>query len=93
MKKISKMGFKCVLSGEGSDEIFGGYLYFHYAPNKEEFHKELVRKVERLHQYDVLRANKIGFSGNVEIRCPFLDRDFIDFTMNIDPELKMCHNK
>jgi len=90
MKKIREMGFKVVLSGEGSDEIFGGYLYFYYAPNREEYQKELIRKTTRLHQWDVLRANKVGFGGGIEVRCPFLDREFLDVVMNIDPSLKMC---
>lgn len=89
-KKIKEDGFKVVLSGEGSDEIFGGYLYFHYAPNAEEYHRECVRKVTRLHQWDVLRANKTGHGGGIEVRCPYLDRDFIEVVMNTDPNLKMC---
>ena len=92
-KKIREEGFKVVLSGEGSDEMFGGYLYFHYAPNPEEFHRELVRKVTRLHLWDVLRANKSGFAGGIEVRCPFLDRDLLEVVMNTDPNLKMCDLK
>lgn len=90
MKKIKDEGFKVVLSGEGSDEIFGGYLYFHYAPDREEFHRELVRKTTRLHLWDVLRANKVGYAGGIEVRCPYLDRDFLEVVMNVDPDLKMC---
>lgn len=70
--------------------MFGGYLYFHYAPSREEFQRELVRKVTRLHEYDVLRANKVGFGGNIEIRAPFLDKDLLEVAMNIDPTHKMC---
>jgi asparagine synthase (glutamine-hydrolysing) len=93
MRKIRKLGFKVVFSGEGSDEIFGGYLYFYYAPDKEEFHRELVRKTTRLHYYDVLRANKVGFGGQIEVRCPFLDRDVLEVVMNTDPYLKLCNSK
>jgi len=89
MKKIREMGFKVVLSGEGSDEIFGGYLYFYHAPDREEMQRELVRKTTRLHLFDVCRANKVGFGGNIEVRCPFLDKDLLDCVMNIDPTLKI----
>jgi asparagine synthase (glutamine-hydrolysing) len=79
-----------VLSGEGADEIFGGYLYFHKAPNADEFHKETVRKLSKLYMYDCLRANKSLSAWGVEGRVPFLDKEFLDVAMNIDPELKMC---
>lgn len=88
-RKIKSLGIKVVLSGEGADEIFGGYLYFAEAPNPAEFHKELVRKTERLHQWDVLRANKSTQAFGLEARPPFLDRTFLDSVMGIDPEHKM----
>ncbi len=91
-RKIKSMGIKMVLSGEGADEIFGGYLYFHKAPNAEEFHKETVRKLERLHQFDCLRANKAMAAWGVETRVPFLDRAFLDTAMTIAPKAKMCGN-
>lgn len=91
-RKIKSMGIKMVLSGEGADEIFGGYLYFHKAPDAEEFHKETVRKLERLHQFDCLRANKAMAAWGVETRVPFLDRAFLDTAMNIAPKAKMCGN-
>jgi asparagine synthase (glutamine-hydrolysing) len=87
---IKSMGIKMVLSGEGSDEIFGGYLYFHKAPNAEEFHKETVRKLETLHLYDNLRANKSLAAWGIEGRVPFLDKEFIDVAMNLNPKDKMC---
>ncbi|XP_027932517.1 asparagine synthetase [glutamine-hydrolyzing] 2 [Vigna unguiculata] len=88
-RKIKSLGVKWVISGEGSDEIFGGYLYFHKAPNKEEFHQETCRKIKALHQYDCLRANKSTFAWGLEARVPFLDKEFIKVAMNIDPEYKM----
>ncbi|XLR38052.1 hypothetical protein HN51_024826 [Arachis hypogaea] len=88
-RKIKSLGVKWVISGEGSDEIFGGYLYFHKAPNKEEFHQETCRKIKALHQYDCLRANKSTFAWGLEARVPFLDKEFINVAMNIDPEWKM----
>ena len=91
-RKIKSMGIKMVLSGEGADEIFGGYLYFHKAPDAEEFHKETVRKLERLHQFDCLRANKSMAAWGVETRVPFLDRAFLETAMNIAPKAKMCGN-
>ena len=89
---IKSMGIKMVLSGEGSDEIFGGYLYFHKAPNAEEFHKETVRKLDSLYLYDNLRANKSLAAWGIEGRVPFLDKDFIDVAMRLNPEDKMCKN-
>lgn len=90
---IKSMGIKMVLSGEGSDEIFGGYLYFHKAPNAKEFHEELVRKLSQLHLYDCLRANKSLMSWGVEGRVPFLDKKFLDVAMRINPKDKMCPGK
>jgi asparagine synthase (glutamine-hydrolysing) len=89
-RKIKAMGVKMVLSGEGSDEIFGGYLYFHKAPNAQSFHEETVRKLDRLHLYDCLRANKSMAAWGVEARVPFLDKEVIDLVMNIDARVKMC---
>ncbi|GIQ98285.1 MAG: asparagine synthase B [Candidatus Neomarinimicrobiota bacterium] len=86
---IKSMGIKMVLSGEGADEIFGGYLYFHKAPNASEFHEETVRKIKSLHLYDCLRANKSMAAWGVEARVPFLDKDFIDVAMAINPKNKM----
>ena len=86
---IKSMGIKMVLSGEGSDELFGGYLYFHKAPNAKEFHEELVRKMSKLHLYDCLRANKSLMAWGVEGRVPFLDKDFIDIAMSLNPSDKM----
>merc|ERR1712185_860538 len=88
-RKIKAMGIKMVLSGEGADELFGGYLYFHMAPDAREFHEETVRKVLGLHQYDCSRANKSMMAWGIEARVPFLDRDFIDYAMRLDPALKM----
>lgn len=90
---IKSMGIKMVLSGEGADEIFGGYLYFHKAPTPQEFHKETVRKLSKLHLYDCLRANKSLAAWGVEGRVPFLDKDFLDVAMTIDPSYKMCPGK
>ena len=89
---IRSMGIKMVLSGEGADEIFGGYLYFHKAPNAKEFHKETVRKLDKLHFYDCLRANKSMAAWGVECRVPFLDKDFLDVAMSINPKDKMVGN-
>ena len=89
---IKSMGVKMVLSGEGADEIFGGYLYFHKAPNAEEFHKETVRKLDKLHLYDCLRANKSLASWGVEGRVPFLDKEFMDVAMRLNPKDKMAGN-
>jgi len=89
---IKSMGVKMVLSGEGADEIFGGYLYFHKAPSAEEFHKETVRKLSKLHMYDCLRANKSLAAWGVEGRVPFLDKEFMDVAMRLNPQDKMCGN-
>ncbi|MGJ1320274.1 asparagine synthase B [Sphingobacterium spiritivorum] len=86
---IKSMGIKMVLSGEGSDELFGGYLYFHKAPNAQEFHEETVRKLKKLYLYDCLRANKSLAAWGVEGRVPFLDKEFIDVAMTINPKDKM----
>ncbi|MFB2120076.1 asparagine synthase B [Parapedobacter sp. 2B3] len=86
---IKSMGIKMVLSGEGSDELFGGYLYFHKAPNAKEFHEETVRKLSKLHLYDCLRANKSLAAWGVEGRVPFLDKEFMDIAMRVNPEDKM----
>ena len=90
---IKAMGIKMVLSGEGSDEIFGGYLYFHKAPNAREMHEELVRKLSQLHLYDCLRANKSLMAWGVEGRVPFLDKKFLDVAMRVNPQDKMCPGK
>lgn len=92
-RKIKATGVKMVLSGEGSDEIFAGYLYFHKAPNKEELHKETVRKVKDLHKFDNNRANKSMMAWGVEARVPFLDREFLEYSMNLDPKEKMSRNR
>ncbi|MBT0718654.1 asparagine synthase B [Rosenbergiella epipactidis] len=89
-RKIKAMGIKMVLSGEGADEIFGGYLYFHKAPNAKEFHEENVRKLAALHMYDCARANKAMSAWGVEARVPFLDKQFLDVAMRINPADKMC---
>ena len=88
-RRIKSMGIKMVLSGEGADEIFGGYLYFHHAPGPQELHDETVRKLQRLHYYDCLRANKAMMAWGVEPRVPFLDRRFLDVAMRFDPANKM----
>lgn len=87
---IRSMGIKMVLSGEGADEVFGGYLYFHKAPTPRAFHEETVRKLSRLHQYDCLRANKSLAAWGVEGRVPFLDKEFLDVAMRLTPKAKMC---
>ena len=87
---IKSMGIKMVLSGEGADEIFGGYLYFHKAPSARDFHEETVRKLSKLHLYDCLRANKSLSAWGVEGRVPFLDKEFLDVAMRTNPEAKMC---
>ncbi len=87
---IKSMGIKMVLSGEGADEIFGGYLYFHKAPDAKAFHEETVRKLSKLHLYDCLRANKSLSAWGVEGRVPFLDKEFLDVAMRTNPQAKMC---
>jgi asparagine synthase (glutamine-hydrolysing) len=89
MRKIHAMGIKMILSGEGADEIFGGYLYFHKAPSGKELHAETVRKLMKLHLYDCLRANKSCMAWSVEARVPFLDVAFLDVAMHMDPEAKL----
>ena len=90
---IKSMGIKMVLSGEGADEIFGGYLYFHKAPNSREFHEETVRKLDKLHMYDCLRANKSLAAWGIEGRVPFLDKDFMDVAMSLNPKDKMINGE
>ncbi|WOD42938.1 asparagine synthase B [Hwangdonia lutea] len=90
---IKSMGIKMVLSGEGADEIFGGYLYFHKAPDAKEFHDETVRKLDKLHMYDCLRANKSLAAWGIEGRVPFLDKEFIDVAMRINPKDKMINGE
>ncbi len=90
---IKSMGIKMVLSGEGADEIFGGYLYFHKAPDARAFHEETVRKLSKLYLYDCLRANKSLSAWGVEGRVPFLDKEFLDVAMRINPSAKMCPGK
>src|SRR5690606_4920929 len=89
-RRIKSMGIKMVLTGEGSDEIFGGYLYFHKAPNAREFHAETIRKLDLLYKYDCLRANKSLAAWGLEGRVPFLDREFLDVAMGFDSQDKMC---
>ena len=92
-RAIKAMGIKMVLSGEGADEIFGGYLYFHKAPSAKEFHEETVRKLDKLHMYDCLRANKSLAAWGIEGRVPFLDKAFMDIAMNINPLDKMINGE
>ena len=90
---IKSMGIKMVLSGEGADEVFGGYLYFHKAPTPQAFHEETVRKLNKLHLYDCLRAKKSLAAWGVEGRVPFLDKEFLDIAMRLNPKAKMCPGK
>lgn len=90
---IKSMGIKMVLSGEGADEVFGGYLYFHKAPDAKAFHEETVRKLSKLYLYDCLRANKSLSAWGVEGRVPFLDKEFLDVAMRTNPAAKMCPGK
>lgn len=92
-RAIKAMGIKMVLSGEGADEIFGGYLYFHKAPSAKDFHDENVRKLDKLHMYDCLRANKSLASWGIEGRVPFLDKEFMDVAMSINPQDKMINGE
>lgn len=89
-RKIKAMGYKVVLSGEGADETLGGYLYFHKAPTPKDFHQETVRKTTRLYQWDVNRSNKACFAWGLEVRVPFLDKDYLECVMNMDPQDRMC---
>ena len=90
---IKSMGIKMVLSGEGADELFGGYLYFHKAPSAKDFHEETVRKLDKLHMYDCLRANKSLAAWGIEGRVPFLDKEFMDVAMRINPKDKMINGE
>ena len=90
---IKSMGVKMVLSGEGADELFGGYLYFHKAPSAKDFHEETVRKLDKLHMYDCLRANKSLAAWGIEGRVPFLDKEFMDVAMSINPKDKMINGE
>src|SRR5690606_8973681 len=90
---IKSMGIKMVLSGEGADELFGGYLYFHKAPNARAFHEETVRKLNKLHMYDCLRANKSLAAWGIEGRVPFLDKEFMDVAMRLNPQDKMINGE
>jgi asparagine synthase (glutamine-hydrolysing) len=90
---IKSMGIKMVLSGEGADELFGGYLYFHKAPSAKDFHEETVRKLDKLHMYDCLRANKSLAAWGIEGRVPFLDKEFMDVAMRINPQDKMINGE
>jgi len=89
LRKIKSLGIKVVITGEGSDEIFGGYLYFHKAPNGKELHHETIRKIQNLYMYDLLRGNKVSMGWGVEARLPFLDKDFVEYCMSINPDSKM----
>ncbi|CAD8052116.1 unnamed protein product [Paramecium sonneborni] len=90
-RRIKALGIKICLTGEGSDELFGGYLYFHKAPNRIEFHQELIRKLNDLHKYDLLRANKACLAWGIETRPPFMNKQWIEYVMSIDPKYKMIN--
>ncbi|CAD8049931.1 unnamed protein product [Paramecium primaurelia] len=90
-RRIKALGIKICLTGEGSDELFGGYLYFHKAPNRVEFHQELIRKLNDLHKYDLLRANKACLAWGIETRPPFMNKSWIEYVMSIDPKYKMIN--
>lgn len=92
-RAIKSLGIKMVLSGEGADELFGGYLYFHKAPTAQDFHEETVRKLDKLHQYDCLRANKSLAAWGIEGRVPFLDKEFMDVAMRLNPKDKMINGE
>lgn len=91
-RKIKALGIKTCYTGEGADEIFGGYLYFHKAPNRTEFHQECVRKVKDLYKYDLLRANKSCLAWGIEVRPPFMSRRFIEYVLSIDAQHKMTQS-
>ena len=86
---IKALGIKVCLTGEGADELFGGYLYFHKAPHRQALHQEVVRKVSNLYKYDLLRANKSSMAWGLEVRPPFLQKDFVEYVMDLDPTCKM----
>ncbi|CAD8143440.1 unnamed protein product [Paramecium pentaurelia] len=90
-RRIKALGIKICLTGEGSDELFGGYLYFHKAPNRVEFHQELIRKLHDLHKYDLLRANKACLAWGIETRPPFMNKQWVEYVMQIDPKYKMIN--
>ena len=93
-RMIKALGIKTCLTGEGADELFGGYLYFHKAPNGDEFHRECVRKVKDLYKYDLLRANKSTLAWGIEVRPPFMNTKFLEYVLSLDPVAKMpkSHN-
>jgi asparagine synthase (glutamine-hydrolysing) len=92
-RKIKAQGIKMVLTGEGADELFGGYLYFHKAPNKKEFQNECSRKLQDLYKYDLCRANKSMMAWGIEARVPFLDKDVVEYNMSYDPEAKFINKE
>ena len=92
-RRIKAYGIKMVMTGEGADELYGGYLYFHKAPSKEEFHKECSRKLQDLYKFDLLRANKSLMAWGIEGRVPFLDKDVVEYGMSFDPEAKVINEE